>query len=202
MIGSRSRPDGGIMRELARTSPDNPEFARVVELARLQDGGDFAFDISPEPAEAQAIARLMGAQALRKLRFQGRLSPLERKGWQLEGAFGATVIQTCVVTLEPVTTRIDQPVRRRYEPMTEPVATDIMLSAEDDEDVEPLRPTIDLGLVALETLALALPAYPRKDGAALGPQVFAEDGVTPLEDEDVKPFAALAALKDRLDNNS
>ena len=106
------------------------------------------------------------------------------------------------VTLEPVTTRIDQPVRRRYEPMTEPVATDIMLSAEDDEDVEPLRPTIDLGLVALETLALALPAYPRKEGAALGPQVFAEDGVTPLEDEDVKPFAALAALKDRLDNNS
>jgi hypothetical protein len=32
--------------------------------------------------------------------------------------------------------------------------------------------------------------------------VFAEDGVTPLRDEDTKPFAGLAALRDRLEDDT
>ena len=51
---------------------------------------------------------------------------------------------------------------------------------------------------ALEALALALPAYPRANGAALGEAVFAAQGVAPLRDEDLRPFSGLASLAERL----
>ena len=64
------------MPDLSRQAPDNPDFARVLELRALPEAEDFVFDIAPEAAEAEALARLMGARSVRKMRFQGRLSPL------------------------------------------------------------------------------------------------------------------------------
>ncbi len=184
------------MPELVSHSVANPEFARVIVLSRLRDVTEFAFDIAPDDAEAEAVARLLGAIRIRKMRFAGTLTPLPATGWRLEGRLGATAVQTCVVSLEPVTTRIDQPVRRTWLPLTDPLPAETMLLPGGDEDeVEPLGPSIDLGLVAIEALALALPDYPRKPGAAIPPELG-----TGAEDEDrPKPFAALAALKDRLD---
>jgi len=104
------------MPELIPRSPDNPEFARVIEVRNLSALDGFDFDIAPAPEEAAALARLLDSPAVRKLRFAGRLAPLAKGGWQLDARLGASVVQTCVVTLEPVTTRIDQTVRRRYEP--------------------------------------------------------------------------------------
>jgi uncharacterized metal-binding protein YceD (DUF177 family) len=48
--------------------------------------------------------------------------------------------------------------------------------------------------VALEVLELALPLQPRAPGAELGTVRVAEKGVTPLRDEDTRPFAGLADL--------
>jgi uncharacterized metal-binding protein YceD (DUF177 family) len=173
---------------------DRPEFSRVVELSSLRDETDV--DIAPEPAEAAALARLMGAQAVRKLRLKGRLAPILPRGWLLEATLGATVVQPCVVTLEPVTTRVDQPVRRRFLPSA---GGTTQLGPEDDDEIEPLGERIDLGLVATEALALALPAYPRKPGVSFGPG--GEPAEEPAEDA-VRPFAALAALRDKLGNSS
>ena len=183
------------MPELSPHAPGNPEFARVVELRQLRDLDAFDFDIAPTPAEAGALARLLDARSVRKMRFAGRLTPLPRGAWQLDAALGATVVQSCVVTLDPVTTRIDQPVRRTFLP--EPTrAAEIVVDPEEDDEIEPLTDRIDLGLVATEALALALPAYPRKPGATLGPD-------TPPPDEDApKPFAALAALRGKTRSES
>jgi hypothetical protein len=98
-----------------------------------------------------------------------------------------------------VTTRIDQPVRRRYLPSAGGAGAETLVGPEDDDEIEPLAARIDLGLVATEALALALPAYPRKPGATLATPPAAGDE----PDEDVvKPFAALAALRDKLGNRS
>ncbi len=183
------------MPDLIAQAADNPEFARVIELSRLRDLTEFAFDLAPTPEEAERLARLLGARGLRKLRFVGRLAALAGGGWELTGALGATVIQTCVVTLDPVTSRIDQPVRRLFLPMATPRGVDFAVGDEEDEDIEPLGDRIDLGLVAIEALALALPPYPRKEGAALA-ETLPDDAE---ETETVKPFAALAALRDKLD---
>ena len=181
------------------TIPNSPASSR---FARLRDLDEFDFDIAPTAAEAAALARLLGAQAVRKLRFAGRLTPLPRGGWQLDGQLGATVVQTCVVTLEPVTTRIDQPVRRSFLPQEAPPhAAELVVSPDEDDEIEPLGDRIDLGLVATEALALALPAYPRKPGATFGP-ASAGGGIPAIDESELKPFAALAALRGKLDNGS
>ncbi|MBB5220826.1 uncharacterized metal-binding protein YceD (DUF177 family) [Amaricoccus macauensis] len=179
------------MPELISHAADNPEFARVVELRQIRDLSQFAFDISPQPAEAVALAELLGARAVRKLRFSGRLTPVGKGGWDLDAELGATVVQTCVVSLEPVTTRVDERVHRAFLPETASSA-EIVVSPDEDDEVEPLGDRIDLGRIAIEALALALPAYPRKAGATL------EAG----DDDDAdrpRPFAALAALREKLD---
>jgi uncharacterized metal-binding protein YceD (DUF177 family) len=185
-----------MMPELIPHAPDNPEFARVIELRQLRDLEAFDFDIAPTPAEAEALARLLDARAVRKLRFAGRLTPVAGGGWQLDGALGATVVQTCVVTLDPVTTRIDQPVRRTWLPETAPRAAEIVVDPDEDDEIEPLGDRIDLGRVATEALALALPAYPRKPGATFGNEM------APIDESELKPFAALAALRGKLGNES
>lgn len=177
------------MPELGLHAPDNPDFARVLPVRRLVEGAPFDFDIAPTEPEAAALARLVGASSLRRMRFRGRLTPSGR-GWRLDGTLGATVVQPCVVTLEPVTTRIDVPVARVFLPDVGRTAADIVLRADDPEDEpEPLGESIDLGLVATEALALAVPSYPRKPGAVL-------PSTGPRGDEDQpRPFAALAALR-------
>ncbi len=186
------------MPELISHAPDNPEFARVIQLRQIRGLDQFDFDISPTEAEAPALARLLGARSVRKLRFSGQLTPLG-EGWQLDGQLAATVIQTCVVSLDPVTTRIDQPVRRAFVPETAASQAEVVLTPDEDDDIEPLGDRIDLGLVAIEALALALPPYPRKPGAALGLEA---GGVAPIDESELKPFAALAALRGKLDNGS
>ena len=189
------------MPDLIPHSPDNPDFARVIELRQLRDVEAFDFEVTPTAAESAALARLLGATSVRKLRLAGRLAPLERGGWQLDGQLGATVVQPCVVTLDPVTTRIDQPLRRLWLPQAGASRAEVVLAADDDDEVEPLGDRIDLGLVATEALALALPAYPRKPGAALRP-VAEVDADGPEDEDRPRPFAALAALRAKLDDGS
>ena len=60
------------------------------------------------------------------------------------------------------------------------------------------RPIRREGQVLAEALALALPDYPRGDEEVIGEQVFTEPGKEAMTDEDAKPFAGLAALRDKL----
>ena len=102
---------------------------------------------------------------------------------------GATVVQDCVVTLAPVTTRIDERVQRRY--MTDPPEPDTGEAEMPEDDVEELPQALDLGEVMLEALALALPAYPRAAGVELGETVVTRPGAEALTEERAKPFAGL-----------
>lgn len=147
------------------------------------------FEIAPEAEGRAAVAEELGIPGVRKLRFAGRLVPEGRRDWRLEAELGATVVQDCVVTLEPVTTRIDEAVLRRYLadlPEPEPGESEVP-----EDDVEPLPQALDLGEVMVEALALALPPYPRAPGVELGEVVATEPGAEPLTEERAKPFAGL-----------
>lgn len=175
--------------------------ANRLRVAGLRQSGETPFAIEPDAAARDAVAQVLDIPGVRKLRFTGKITPRGREGWQLDGQLGATVVQSCIVTLEPVTTRIDTDVLRRFVPahfLEDPEAGSETEMPE-DESLDPLGETIDLEAVMIEELSLALPPYPRKDGAALEDAQFAADGVTPMTDEDVKPFAGLAALKEKMD---
>jgi uncharacterized metal-binding protein YceD (DUF177 family) len=171
-----------------------------LRVSALGRGTEHRVLLEPEAEARAALAEALGATALRKLRLQGVLKPLGNRGWQLDATLGATAVQPCIVTLEPVTTRIDTPVTRRFVPAERLETHEAGSETEmpEDDSLEPLGEVIDLWAVLSEALALALPAYPRAEGADLAEAQFAEDGVTPLRDEDVKPFAGLAGLREKM----
>ena len=72
------------------------------------------FDLRPDDAARQALAAELGILAIPELRFRGEIRADGRRDFLLEGRLEASVVQACVVTLAPVETRIEEPVRRRY----------------------------------------------------------------------------------------
>lgn len=173
--------------------PANSLRLRVADLASRRET---AFDLRPDAATMMALADELGLDALRKLRFAGRLIPDGRRDWRLEAVLGATVVQPCVITLAPVTTRIDEHVTRRYLADPAPILPEgDEVEMPEDDTIEALPAVIDIDAVMTEALALALPLYPRSAGAALGSLSVLPPGAAPLDDDRPNPFAALAALR-------
>jgi uncharacterized metal-binding protein YceD (DUF177 family) len=156
------------------------------------------FDLTPTADERKAIAKLLNIVALKKLRFTGELTPQGRTDWVLDAKLGATVVQGCVVTLDPVTTRIDEVINRRYmAEIAEIEASEVEMT--EDDNIDPLPDSLDVAQVMIEALSLALPTYPRSAGADLAQANFSEPGIAPMTDEDAKPFAGLSSLKEALE---
>jgi uncharacterized metal-binding protein YceD (DUF177 family) len=171
-------------------------------VATLKANREQPFEITLQHDGLARLARDLGLLDLRKLRFRGSIKPEGQADWRIEATLGATVVQPCVVSLEPVTTRIDEPVIRRFlrhMPDHAPETDEIEMP--EDETIEPLGEVIDLHAVLQEALALALPPYPKRDDAALDQTGFAAPGTSPLRDEDVKPFAGLASLKRKMEGD-
>ena len=179
---------------MSRTPP-SPSSLRVADL---NQSGKTGFALRPEKDRLTALAAELGLSALRKLSFEGHVAPEGPADWRLEGHLGATVVQPCVVTLDPVTTRIETPVTRVFaKDYVEPDEPEAEMP--EDDTIERLGPWIDPEAVMLEALALNIPEYPRLPDAELGALRVTEPGKAPLTDDDVKPFAGLAGLKEQLE---
>ena len=169
-------------------------------VADLPQNRATAFELTPDASVLQSLAQELDLEGLRKLRFVGEIRADGKRDWVLRAKLGATVIQPCVVTLEPVTNRIDANIERRFvADFEEPEETEAEMP--DDDTIEELGTEIDVAAIMAESLALNLSEYPRKSDAELGEAVYTKPGEKPMTDEDVKPFAGLAALKDAMDND-
>lgn len=173
---------------------DGPTALRVADLP--QDA-PVTFDLRPDAGQMAKIADRLGLSALRKLRFSGTVYATGRADWALKGQIGATVVQPCVVTLAPVTTRIDTDTERLFvADWSEPESADSEMP--ENDNAEPLGRFIDPAQVMEELLALSVPQYPRAPDAALGEAVFSAPGTEPLREKDLRPFAGLEGLKESL----
>ena len=176
-----------------------PTFSlHALRVTDLPQNRESRFELRPSAAEMAMIATELGLDGLRKLSFSGAIRGEGKRDWLLTATLGATVKQACVVTLEPVVTRIDEPVSRRFLTDLPDQSGADEVELPDDDTIEPLGSHIDPWAVMIEALALAMPQYPRAEGANLGEANFAEPGIAPMRDEDTKPFAGLAALRDKL----
>ena len=156
-----------------------------------------AFTLKPDGTARQTLAETLGIRSIRKLTFQGEVQPDGAQDLQLRGNLGATVVQDCVVTGDPVTTRIDELVLRRYlADFTDPETEEAEMP--EDDTAEALPASLDLAEVMAEALALALPPWPRAEGIAPVDITVTEPGKTPMTEEEIKPFAALKSLRDDL----
>jgi len=158
------------------------------------------FALKPDAAIRAAMAADLGLLAVHAFVFEGELLPVGRQDYTLHARLSARVDQACIVTLTPVPARIEETVARRYlHDFIVPDGEETEMP--EDDSAEPLPEVIDVGAVAMEALSLALPLYPRNPGAALGEVVFGPQGAEPMADDEVKPFASLAALRDKLAQN-
>lgn len=174
-----------------------PPSATSLRVSALSQSDPTPISLRPNATELARLGKDMGLDGLRKLSLSGELRPVGTADWQFHGRLGATVTQPCVVTLEPVTTRIDVDVQRVFlRDYAEEEAPEVEMP--DDDTVEPLGVWIDPAVIMEEALALALPEYPRKEGASAETVRVTEPGKQPMSDEQARPFAGLAALKKQL----
>lgn len=166
-------------------------------VADLPQNKPTRFNITPDDETLAGVRDQLDLLDLRKVRFQGEIKARGKRDWTLKADLGATVIQPCVATLAPVTSRIDTEVERLFV-ANFPGSDDEEIEMPEDDRIEPLPAEIDLIAVLSEALALNLPLYPRADDA--GPVEFSvtEPGKKPMTDEDARPFAGLGALRDQL----
>jgi uncharacterized metal-binding protein YceD (DUF177 family) len=163
------------------------EFARPIDVTRLPAAGA-VYDISATAAERAALADRFDLLALDRLDAQVRLSRLAGGFLRLAANISAEVVQACVVTLEPVTCRVEDQFTLLYGEAVEGEAGEVTLNGV-EELVEPLPDgIIDIGEAVAQQLSLALDPYPRSPGAE--PTKPVADGVAVAS-----PFAILAKLK-------
>lgn len=145
-------------------------------------------------APAEVCAQLVKLANLRDLAHLSAVFDLTRRGdgVHVAGQVKARVGQTCVVTLDPLGSDLDEPVNLLFVPPLDAAAKGdgAERKAGDEERPEPLiEGKVDLGAIALEFVLLGIDPYPRKAGAKF---VSVKVG-----DDSAKPFAALDALKKR-----
>ncbi|WP_417261507.1 YceD family protein [Celeribacter sp.] len=170
-----------------------------LRLRDLSDAHAHPFRLKPTSEDLEEMAATLGLSSVKKVSFEGKMVPVGKRDWRLEGVLGATVVQPCVATLAPVTTRIDAEVTRTYlAELKEETTSEEEVEIPEDETTEPLPVSLLLSAVAEEALALAAPDYPRVEGAELAVTQFTESGKEAMSDDDAKPFASLKALRDKL----
>jgi uncharacterized metal-binding protein YceD (DUF177 family) len=169
--------------------PENETISRWLDVAALGPSGkDFNFRF-----DKKAISMLkerLSLVTLSDVMAVGRVWPMD-KGAFVEFRLTAHVEQSCVVTLEPVGTDVDERVSLHYTPATSERAEPSVIDVDDDDDPPEILvdDRIDVGAAMAEHLALALDPWPRKPDAEI-PAAFGEE----IEARE-NPFAVLSQLK-------
>lgn len=162
-------------------------FAWVVPLSDLPADGRKILRTLTEQ-ERSALACHANIEAVGMLTAKGEVRPWGG-GVEVEIAFYADVIQTCVATLEPVSDRIEGAFIRHYLRGISEEETGVELVFGDEEPPEPLEgDAIDLSPALSEELILSLDPYPRAKGATLPAEAKDSDAAA-------SPFAVLERLK-------
>lgn len=149
-------------------------------------------DIEASEVTRGELAKVAGVRDLPRLSAS---FDLERRGAavHVRGRVSALVGQTCVVSLEPMESTIDEPVDVTFAPprpgteAAEGEALDHYLSEAEEEPL--IGAAVDLGALATEFMLLGIDPYPRRPGVTFTPPNVGDEGE--------HPFAALAALKKR-----
>lgn len=165
---------------------------RFHDLADLPASG-YETEIVASPDELRRLAEWAGVDEVLRLEGHVRVRPLSKTRFVLDTDFEADIVQSCVVTLEPVRSRIPKSfsLELHLSPhfagfvekggMVAPAASE----EEGPEEIESTR--YDLAGPLREEFALAIDPYPRAPGVEFEPPAD--------EDRIESPFAALDKLR-------
>ena len=190
---SEGTDERGPARDPAH-DPSRDPWRALVNAAQIPEGG-LHREMEADVGVREAMADLAGVREISSARAAFDLT-LDRRGRvHVAGSVRARVGQTCVVTLDPIDSEIDETVDVMFAPSEQiPHLADlaheaIASEAEITDGPEPIVDgVIDLGRLATDVLLLAIDPYPRKPGAVFEPEVATAD-------PDDHPFAALKTLQ-------
>jgi uncharacterized metal-binding protein YceD (DUF177 family) len=172
-----------------------PEFSRTI-LADKVGTDETVQTIKANPAECRKLADRLELQSLENLNATVRLRRIRGgKMIRVAGHLEADVVQTCVVTLEPVANHVSDEFETIFAPshLIPEVSAEVEIDPDAEEPPEPLVDNrIDIGELTTQHLSLALDPYPRCPGIGFEDHIEEEDE---LPVERPNPFLALAKLK-------
>ena len=164
-----------------------------VTVAQIPEAG-LHRDIEAGAAEREAMAEAAGLREILSAHAALDVTPKSGGRVHVGGHVRARIGQTCVVTLDPIESEIDEPIDLIFAPPEQiPQLADLVDEAVESAEIpDPPEPivngVIDLGRLATDALFLGIDPYPRRPDVVFEPPVVAADP----EDH---PFAALKALK-------
>lgn len=158
-----------------------PEFSREIGADDIPPTGR-GVDLAPTDEERAALADRLGLVELIALGFRGQVRPWRKHGLTLEGTLKADLVQSCVVTLEPVAETIDETVKLHFLPedlierderrRQRNEEREIVFDVDAEDPPEPMfNGRIDMGEAIAEQLALLMNPYPRAPGASFSPEM-------------------------------
>ena len=175
---------------------DTPELSRLLSIEGIVPDKTREETVTATPAECTALAARLDLRELESL--SATLAIRRVSGGSIlrvTGKLTAEVVQTCVVSLQPVPATIDA----RFETFfsqdaeTDSQGKELSFTAEDEDAPEMVvNGMIDLGELVTQYLSLNLEPYPRAPGVSLAAQLAAIG----LSQEKPNPFAVLESLKD------
>jgi len=167
------------------------ELHRPVRVSHIGPDG-MAVLVEADAAERTALAERLRLPAVLALHCHYQLARDDRATVTTTGRLTATVVQTCVVSLEDFESSLAEDFAVHFVPEgTESDDPD----PESADEIPYAGDTIDLGEATAEQLALALDPYPRRPGAVLPEE--AGDQVDPR----LADLAGWRAANDDADGN-
>lgn len=170
-----------------------PPLTRFYDLDRMRPAGD-EVAVGASADELVRLAAWVSVDRITSFTATIALKRLSPVCYRYQAELKADLVQSCVVTLEPVESHVERKISRELHLVGESgdhgkaggMVT--LTEAEDDvpEDIE--SPHFDLGGPLREELSLVIDPYPRAPGVVFEPPVEAESP----EDN---PFAVLKRLK-------
>jgi uncharacterized metal-binding protein YceD (DUF177 family) len=159
--------------------------SRPFDVSNVPPHGTLA-RVEATEEECAALAKDFKLPAIRSLKGEYRITA-SAKGVHVAGTVRAAITQTCVVTLDPFDSEVEEHVEVDFaEPQGMPAEPPTEMHEYEPPD-EIVNGHIDLGALTAEFLALGLDPYPRKPGVD-----FSYEDKNATKDS---PFAALGKLK-------
>ena len=155
--------------------------------------------LSATETERLAVAKVLDLVTCSELDAEYKIRPRLKGCYRLTGRLTAHVVQSCIVTLDPVPSEIVEEFDAEFRPEE---AADETPSTRDRAvlegfDVEPLtKNRIEIGRIVFEHLSAVLDPYPRKPGAEF--EWKGERDEAELRAK-ANPFSVLAKLKPERD---
>ncbi|AGA64355.1 hypothetical protein B488_03620 [Liberibacter crescens BT-1] len=146
--------------------------------------------------EREKLAQLWNVPLVEDLHAELQLVPWEKNGVRAVGTVYAKIIQTCVLTLEPVISLIEETLEYIFVPEYSKLLDTLTDNVDDvasgwQPDIVTFSKdgVIDVGVIISESVALAINLYPKKEGA-----VFVND-YDSFDNRKVSSFEALKNWK-------